>query len=139
MKFALVFKRTLILQTNIQQLTCYSDSCFGQNKNFQMICFWNLQVENRFKHIDHKYLVRGHTYLPNNRDFAHIEKRKGSATVYVPEGWKKIVEESCPKSHFDVFTMDLSLFKDFTGIVKQHKQRKKIPTNIQCSLVRQHG
>jgi len=26
------------LPTNIQQLICYSDSCFDQNKNFQMIC-----------------------------------------------------------------------------------------------------
>lgn len=29
------------LPSEIQQLTCYSDSCFGQNKNFQIICFWN--------------------------------------------------------------------------------------------------
>jgi len=113
------------LPADIQQLTCYSDSCFGQNKNFQIICFWNLQVQKRLKQVDHKYLVRGHTYLPNDRDFSHIEKRKGSATVYVPEGWKKIVKEACPKKPYDVHTMDSSLFRDFTGIVKQHTQRKK--------------
>lgn len=38
--------------------------------------FWNTQVLDRFQQIDHKFLVRGHTYLPNDRDFAHIEKRK---------------------------------------------------------------
>ena len=100
-------------------ITCYSDSFFGQNKNFQVICFWNLQQ------IDHKYLVRGHTYLPNDRDFAHIEKRKGSAIVHVPEGWKKIVEEACPKKPFNVVTMDLSHFNDYADVVKQHTQRKK--------------
>jgi len=69
--------------------------------------------------------VRGHTYLPNDRDFSHIENRKGSATVYVSEGWKKIVKEACPKKPYIVYTMDSSHFRDFTGIVKQHKQRKK--------------
>jgi len=54
--------------------------------------------------------------------------------VYVPNGWKKIVEESYPKKPFDVFTMNLSLFKDFAGIVKQHRG-KKIWTNVQCLLV----
>jgi len=45
--------------------------------------------------------------------------------MYIPNDWKKIVEESCPKMPFDVFTIDSSLFKDFTGIVKQHTQGEK--------------
>ena len=28
------------INPNVKKLTCYSDSCFGQNKNTQMICFW---------------------------------------------------------------------------------------------------
>ena len=52
-----------------RQLTLYSDSCFGQNKIFQVICFWNQLVLGRFDQIDHKCLVKGHTYLPNDRDF----------------------------------------------------------------------
>ena len=83
--------------------------------------------------------MRGHTYLPNDRDFSHIEKRKGSATVYVPEGWKKIVKEACPKKPYDIHTMDSSLFRDFTGIVKQHTQGKKILKNILCLSIRQRG
>ena len=61
----------------VKTLTCYSDSSFGLNKNSQMICFWShLITQKRFKRIDHKFLVRGHTYLPNDRDFSHIEKRR---------------------------------------------------------------
>ena len=32
-----------------------------------MICFWNQQVLERFEQVDRKFLVRGHTYLPNDR------------------------------------------------------------------------
>ena len=78
-----------------KKLTCYSDSCFGQNKNTQMICFWSKLInKGQFTRIDHKFLVRGHTYLPNDRDFAHIEKRKDSAMVYLPEDWERIIQEA---------------------------------------------
>ena len=36
-------------------LTCYLDSCFGQNKNSEIICFWtHLISQKRFTHI-HTY------------------------------------------------------------------------------------
>ena len=109
------------LPAKVKKLTCYSDSCFGQNKNFEMICFWNHQALTRFEQIDHKFLVRGHTYLPNDRDFAHIEKRKDSALVHVPSDWEKVVREACPKKPFDVKPMESS---DFSSLVQQHTRRK---------------
>lgn len=113
------------LPISIKEVTFYSDSCFGQNKNFQMICFWNTQVLTRFVQIDHKFLVRGHTYLPNDRDFAHIEKRKDSARVYVPADWEKVVREARPAHPFNVVPMDSSHFLDFTELTKQYTHRKK--------------
>lgn len=66
-----------------------------------MICFWNHLInQKRFNRIDHKFLVQGHTYLPNDRDFAQIEKRKASARVHLPEDWEKVVREACPTSPF---------------------------------------
>lgn len=60
-----------------RHLICYSDSCFGQNKNFVMMSLFNTLInEETFSRIDHKFLVRGHTYLPNDRDFGHISKVK---------------------------------------------------------------
>ena len=114
---------TLSVQT--KKVTCFSDSCFGQNKNFQMICFWNQQVLERFEQVDHKFLVRGHTYLPNDRDFAHIEKRKASARVYVPKECELVVCQARPTSPFTVIPMDASNFLDFTELSKQYTHRKK--------------
>lgn len=113
------------LDSDIRRITFYSDSCFGQNKNFQMICFWNTQVLDRFQQIDHKFLVRGHTYLPNDRDFAHIEKRKESARVHVPTDWEKIVREARPRHPFDVVSVTSSEFFDFSPVTKQFTHRKK--------------
>ena len=113
------------LSPQMKRLTCYSDSCFGQNKNFQMVCFWNEQVSTQYEQVDHKFLVRGHTYLPNDRDFAHIEKRKDGVRVCVPAEWEGVVREACPRKPFNVVAMKSSKFVDFTEQTKQYTQRKK--------------
>ena len=72
----------LLLSSNIHCQLTYNSSLVTQIvalvKNFQIICFWSLQVEKHFKQIDHKNLVRGQTIeiLPI------LKKRKGSVTVY---------------------------------------------------------
>jgi len=48
-----------------------------------------------FTQIDHKFLVRGHTYLPCDHDFAQIEKKKGSAVVHLPDDRDKIIKNAC--------------------------------------------
>ena len=85
----------------MKRLICYSDSYFGQNKNTQMICFWESLIWcKRFTRIDHKFLVRGHTYLPCDRDFALIEKRKPSAIVNLPGDWEDCIKEARPSKPF---------------------------------------
>ena len=79
----------------------------------------------RFEQVDHKFLVRGHAYLPNDRDFPHIQKRKASARVYVPTDWELVVCEAHPTSPSTVVPMDASNFLDFTELPKQYTHRKK--------------
>ena len=113
-------------QTQTKKLTCYSDSCFGQNKNTNMICFWAwLILQGKFIRIDHKFLVRGHTYLPCDRDFAHIEKRKGSAVIHLPADWEKVIKEACPSKPFCVQNMNKEKFRDFSQLSKKFTLRKK--------------
>ena len=114
------------LPSGISRLICFSDSCYGQNKNFLIICFWNwLILQGRFKQIDHKYLVRGHTYLPNDRDFSHIEKRKSTAKIFLPSHWETVVREACVTKPFIVNAMDSSAFLDFSLLLSQFTHRKK--------------
>ena len=58
-------------------LVVFSDGCGGQNKNKIMFTYLMRFVElKRFKRIDHFFLTRGHTFLPNDRDLGLIEKHK---------------------------------------------------------------
>ena len=52
--------------------------------------------------LDHKFLVRGHTFLENDRDFAQIEKRKSSAKEVLPEDWVKVVRDTNLRKPFQV-------------------------------------
>ena len=49
---------------------------------------FSLVAEGNFKYIRHTFPVRGHSYLPNDRDFGRTEvsKRKNER-VYTPEQW----------------------------------------------------
>ena len=107
-------------------LICYSDSCFGQNKNFAMVCFWNSLIGRKwFKQIDHKFLIRGHTYLPNDRDFSHIEKKKSTARVFIPEEWEKVIASCTQAKPYKIQHMTSELFYDFSDLEKAHTKRKK--------------
>ena len=59
--------------------------CAGQNKNHTMVGF--LARKGDFCSVNHKFLVQGHTYLPNDRDFTQVEKQKAVAQVHLPQDW----------------------------------------------------
>lgn len=52
------------LLPQMKRLTCYSDSCFGQNRNFQMVCFWNEQASTQFEQVDHNSLLEATHICP---------------------------------------------------------------------------
>ena len=113
-------------QPTTKHLICYSDSCFGQNKNTLMICLWTwLVFHGMFTRIDHKFLVRGHTYLPCDRDFAQIEKKKGSEVVYLPDDWEKIIKSARIADPFLIQKMEKEKFLDFASLPKNFTLRKK--------------
>jgi len=84
------------LQTSNPQarhLVAWSDSCGGQNKNFNVVAFWWYVIElNIMDVIDHKFPVPGHTYMPVDADFARIEsKSRETQSINVPSDWEDLV------------------------------------------------
>ena len=54
----------------------YSDMCTGQNRNIKVALMWLKIVqtlENNVEIIDHKFLISGHSFFPNDRDFGVVE------------------------------------------------------------------
>ena len=75
------------LPQHVTTLYLYSDGCGGQNKNANMMRFlFSLVRLGRFQHIRHHFPVRGHSFLPNDRDFGCTEsKKRKEECVYTPE------------------------------------------------------
>ena len=104
-------------RTGARSLVSYSDGCGGQNKNLTIVGLYNeLHLSGVYDILNHKFLTRGHTFLRNDTDFAQIEKRKASATVYVPSDWFSVVKEANRRNPFEVVAMqqeDFLNYKDF--------------------------
>ena len=104
-------------RTGAKSLVSYSDGCGGQNKNLTIVGLYNdLHTAGVYNVLNHKFLTRGHTFLRNDSDFAQIERRKTSATVYLPSDWYSVVKEANRRSPFEVISMHQRQFltyKDF--------------------------
>ena len=110
-----------------KHLILWSDGCAGQNKNHTMTGFLISLVKNgEYCSIDHKFLIRGHTYLPNDRDFAQIEKQKPTAQVNLPQDWIPYIQNAKRKNPFSVISMTWHAFRDYKTFSSQtFKQLKK--------------
>lgn len=93
-----------ILQPNQQRtLILWSDRCPGQNNNFQMVALSMFLIKSGyFTRIQQKFLVTGHTFLPCDRLFSMIEKRKRVCKAYVPEHWIEIIKSASVSNPFEV-------------------------------------
>ena len=116
-----------------RSLVSYSDGYGGQNKNQTIIGLYSdLHLNDIYEVLDHKYLVRGHTFLENDRDFAQIEKRKKSAVVYLPGDWSN-------RKPFVITEMPQENFLDFKGHISSRYRKRWVDRNKQpVSLRRVH-
>lgn len=71
-----------------------------------------LVATGKFLQIDHKFLVSGHSYLPCDRDFAQIEKRKRVCKLFVPSDIERMIKEARHKNPFEVVNLVENDFKD---------------------------
>ena len=117
------------MQTAATSLILYSDACGGQNRNIYLVCLWMHVVANdeySFTSIDHKFMVSGHSYLPNDRDFGSIENaRKRSEYIYLPTDWERVVTQARKKNEFPVYRMDRQKFVSLKPLKEAIVNRKK--------------
>jgi len=87
-----------ILNPNVKKLYLFSDNCSAQNKNKTLLQYLSAIMNTqdfKLKSIIHQYPEPGHSFLPCDRHFAHIEKAKRKLeNVFVPEEYEKLVNET---------------------------------------------
>ena len=68
----------------------------------------------RFELIMHVFPIRGHSFLPCDRDFGSIEMKKRKVeTLYIPDQWIAIIEGARVKNKFDVVRVTQDMTFDF--------------------------
>ena len=99
----------------VERLNLFSDSCDGQNKNLTMIQYLYSLVRNgRYQSIRHVFPIRGHSFLPCDRDFGKIEvKKRRVERVYTLHQWMDIIRSARKKNPYSVVEVYQSLIFDF--------------------------
>jgi hypothetical protein len=110
----------------MKTLTCYSDSCGGQNRNSKIALIWMYIVQTTdIEEINHKFMISGHSYLPNDTEFGIIERATKKATeIYVPEQWYRLVSKCNKKTPFKVVQMTSEQFFSTKPLLDKSTVRK---------------
>ena len=105
--------------SEVTTLNLYSDGCGGQNKNANVVNFlFTLVRIGKFQPISHHFPVRGHSFLPNDRDFGVTEKKKKSIErVYSPEGWHSVISSARTRKPFTVVPVTQEMIIPRTSLV----------------------
>jgi len=118
-----------------KHLVAWSDSCSGQNKNFVIVCLWQLLLLRGFQIIDHKFPEPGHTFLDSDRDFAHVEQNvRKHENIYSVDEYQEIMLNSVRNRTVSVTRMadkfyDLQQLPQHLGLrqAKSNTKGEKIP------------
>ena len=104
---------THYVDRQVTTLKLFSDNCPGQNKNINMVlaCV-KLIHEGRFHTIEHFFMVPGHSYLPCDRNFGHIERKVRGVEVFSQPNYVDIIKASRTTRPFNVVSMDRQWFLD---------------------------
>lgn len=112
---------------DVKHIIAFSDTCSGQNRNFNVASFWiNCEL---VECVAHKLMYSGHSFLPNDQDFGKAEQRKRQVqTVHVLQQWYELVRTARRHIPFMVKEMKQSDFKSFQE-VRPHMADRKTDTD----------
>lgn len=81
------------IPNSVTELHVFSDACGGQNRNHTLTRFLLGQtVSGRFDIVEQYYPIRGHSFLPCDRNFSTIKRViRRNDRVFVPEQYNDII------------------------------------------------
>jgi len=118
---------------NVTEVTFYSDTYGGQNKNSHVSSMF-LKIIHMLPNvniINHKFLVPGHTHMECDVDHSLIEKQKKKIQIPIfhPHDWYQLVRSTGKKNKFKVIEMAQDDFFDFAKLLKGPLVVHKINTD----------
>lgn len=81
------------IPSNIKEVTMYSDTCAGQNRNQFITAYFVhlIQQPNQLDIIEQKYLESGHTHMEVDSMHSAIEREQRNTAVYSMIDWKSVM------------------------------------------------
>lgn len=100
-----------------RELHLYSDSCAGQNKNHSVTRYLAAWADTgRFDKIVYRFPVRGHSYLPCDRDFGVIKRATAKRDrVYTPREYVELIVNCTKQGKFVIHMVDNKEVLDFNN------------------------
>lgn len=89
---------------NVKHLHIFTDGCGGQNKNHTLIRLCSALVSLKlFQSVEQYYPVRGHSFLPCDRDFAVLKRKiKRQDRIFTIKEYAELILASSTKKSFTV-------------------------------------
>lgn len=132
-----VRKHIFTYAKNASHIIAYSDACGGQNRNLKQ-CLILLKLltepELHLETIDHKFMVTGHSFLPN--DFGVIEQYEENRVMYIPDDWYSIIKKCKTRKPFQLCQMKRTDFVSTSLLEKAVTRRKMNCDNEQVSWLK---
>lgn len=89
----------------IKKLILWSDSCGGQNRSIKLVLMMMYILDNHetLESISLRYLLSGHSFLPNDTEFGEIETAlKRHEKLYKDKHYMDVMEQCRRKNPFEV-------------------------------------
>ena len=124
-----------------ENIILFSDSCTGQNRNIKLSLMLLKLVQDpaiAVETIDLKFLVSGHSFLPNDPEFGVIEaSSKKCQNIFVPEDWFDLIKNATKKKpRFNIIQMQRNEFLSTSALEDAITNRKKDTDNLPFSWLK---
>lgn len=107
------------VELGIKNISFYSDSCAGQNRNRFVFAMFSLAAKKYNIKITHRFLEKGHSQSEGDSMHAAIERSKKKHTIYTPDQMYSLIENAKVTGHkFQVKQMMQADFIDFKELIK---------------------
>lgn len=108
------------LPPEVTEVTFYSDTCGGQNKNnaVAMMFMYLLHVHPTLETINHKFLISGHSHMECDSDHALIERTKKKTQLKINHlnDWMQLIRSCKINNAFTIVPMKLNNFLNFAEL-----------------------
>ena len=101
------------LSPDVNKLAIFSDNCSGQNKNINLsLLLLRLVQSERFSSIKQYFFIPGHSFLPCDQDFGHLERAFEGKDIFSTPHYVSLMKEARDTNPFNVIEMTCNDFFD---------------------------